>query len=136
MARDEQLCNCTGRDGNRATGRWRERAARNGQRVTAAHLVQRQTGEAGHAAGGAGGERAAQHAAAGIIGDRNRLVTSEAGDYIALAVLGRDGKTEATPAVTDEAGWVVMSSCVAVPGVTEIALLVADVSVSLVTANV
>ena len=42
----------------------------------------------------------------------------------------------ALPAVTVEAGWDVMISCVATPGVTEIVLLVADVSVPLVTARV
>ena len=45
-------------------------------------------------------------------------------------------KPKRLPAVTVDAGWVVMSSCVAAPGVTEIALLVAAVSVLLVTANV
>ncbi len=44
--------------------------------------------------------------------------------------------TISLPAVTVAGGWPVMSSCVAVPGMTEIALLVADVSVPLVTAKV
>ena len=45
-------------------------------------------------------------------------------------------KPNPLPAVTVAGGWVVMSSCVAVPGVTEMALLVADVSVPPVTASV
>ena len=40
------------------------------------------------------------------------------------------------PAITVEGGWDVMNNCVAAPGVTEIVLLVADVSVPLVTASV
>ena len=45
-------------------------------------------------------------------------------------------KPKPLPAVTVEAGCVVINSCVAVPGVTEMALLVAEVSVPLVMASV